>query len=438
MRHRTARRRLGACAAAILLAPFLGVHLASASDTTAPVLEDLSVTPATVDPDGAAPCTTFQVTAADDVGIVRGENSMIFFTSPSGLEGMGITLRFQEYRPGSVTTLDLASSFCPALGAEPGTWTINLSLSDLAGNVSAYATADLEALGLPSELTVERSGGPEDLAPPTWSCESPSPAWYGEDVAIACSAQDDGSELADPADAAFTLSTNVPVGTETESAVTDSRLVCDVAGNCTTAGPVGGIKVDKRAPDIMIDAPVDGAVFMLGEVIAADYACGDGGAGMPSGSCVGPVALGDGIDTTTVGAKSFVVVATDAVGNVAELTHHYGVVFDFEGFYNPVGNPPALNPVRAGQAITLKFSLGGDQGLDVVATGYPLSMAIDCRTGEPIDGTTLPASTRLRYDPTIDQYTDLWATLKPWRGTCRQFILMLADGTAHLANFSFR
>jgi len=47
--------------------------------------------------------------------------------------------------------------------------------------------------------------------------------------------------------------------------------------------------------------------------------------------------------------------------------------YDFSGFYSPVDNPPTLNQVKVGRSIPVKFGLGGDQGLDIFAEGYPKS-----------------------------------------------------------------
>jgi len=87
-----------------------------------------------------------------------------------------------------------------------------------------------------------------DTTPPTVGCGVAENAWFGEDVAIPCAASDDESGLANPADADFLLFTSVPAGTATANALTNSRSVCDIAGNCADAGPVGGNKIDKRAP----------------------------------------------------------------------------------------------------------------------------------------------------------------------------------------------
>ena len=80
-----------------------------------------------------------------------------------------------------------------------------------------------------------------DTTEPKIECGSPDNLWHNEDVIFHCMASDDGVDLADPADASFTLTTNVSEVTETTDASTDSREVCDAAGNCATAGPIGGM-----------------------------------------------------------------------------------------------------------------------------------------------------------------------------------------------------
>ena len=47
--------------------------------------------------------------------------------------------------------------------------------------------------------------------------------------------------------------------------------------------------------------------------------------------------------------------------------------YDFTGFFPPIANLPALNAVKAGSAVPIKFSLDGNQGLDVILDGSPTS-----------------------------------------------------------------
>jgi hypothetical protein len=137
--------------------------------------------------------------------------------------------------------------------------------------------------------------------------------WHPGDVSIACTASDSGSGLANAADASFALSTAVAAGTETAAALTDTHAVCDVAGNCATAGPIGPIKVEKKGPSITANAPATSATYLLNPSVIANYSCSDGGSGVAT--CSGSVANASALDTSSVGSKGFSVTATDAVGN---------------------------------------------------------------------------------------------------------------------------
>ncbi|MFN8493559.1 MAG: PxKF domain-containing protein [Caldilineaceae bacterium] len=115
-------------------------------------------------------------------------------------------------------------------------------------------------------------------------------------------------------------------------------------------------------------------------------------------------------------------------------------LFAFNGFFQPVDNLPALNTVKAGQGIPVKFSLGGNQGLNILAAGSPASQQIACDNAAPlapIEETTT-ANSGLTYDASSGQYNYVWKTEKSWAGTCRQFVLRLTDGANHLANFKFK
>jgi hypothetical protein len=114
--------------------------------------------------------------------------------------------------------------------------------------------------------------------------------------------------------------------------------------------------------------------------------------------------------------------------------------FAFSGFFAPVSNLPVANVVKAGSAIPVKFSLGGDFGLDVVAAGFPVSVSSACESGVPtsaIEQTTTSGASGLSYDPGTQSYTYVWKTSKAWDG-CRQLTLKLSDGSEHVASFRFK
>jgi hypothetical protein len=79
------------------------------------------------------------------------------------------------------------------------------------------------------------------------------------------------------------------------------------------------------APTISIASPVDGADFVTGQVVTADFACADETGGSGIASCVGSVAQGASIDTATAGVKTFTVDAADNAGNTTQRSVTYTV-----------------------------------------------------------------------------------------------------------------
>jgi len=113
--------------------------------------------------------------------------------------------------------------------------------------------------------------------------------------------------------------------------------------------------------------------------------------------------------------------------------------FPFTGFFSPVDNPPTINEVHAGQAIPIKFSLGSDQGLNILAAGYPSVQQVSCATGAPINSATETdtAGNSGLQDNGDGTYTYVWKTSKASAGTCQVFTLGLTDGTFHTADFQY-
>jgi probable HAF family extracellular repeat protein len=124
-------------------------------------------------------------------------------------------------------------------------------------------------------------------------------------------------------------------------------------------------------------------------------------------------------------------------------TWNFGLhtAYPFQGFYSPTAAPPTLNPAQAGSAVSLRFSLGGDQGLGILASGYPRSHRISCDSAATDQGDDSQTAGSLSYDRKSKRYTYAWKTSKTWASrtasTCRQFVLRLNDGSTHKANFRF-
>lgn len=129
--------------------------------------------------------------------------------------------------------------------------------------------------------------------------------------------------------------------------------------------------------------------------------------------------------------------------DVEGVTEGSDAQWPFDGFRAPVDNQPTVNSIKAGQAVPMKFSLGSDRGLDVVADGYPQVQRVSCNgLGERVDPIEdpLPATTRshLSYDSANGQYKYVWKTPAAAEGTCQRFTIRLTDRSEHFALFRLK
>jgi hypothetical protein len=216
----------------------------------------------------------------------------------------------------------------------------------------------------------------------------------------------------------------------------------DLRLNCGETSTVPGS--DEEAPTIEIGSPQERDALLLGATI--DYTCED------NVGIAGCALLVDGVEvatdaaaTSTVGSHSLEVVATDAAGNETRETRSYTVVYEFSGFFAPIDNldgegRPIYNRTKGGSAVAIKFSLAGDQGLDVLGGGLPSSAQVSCdgsATQDTIEETVSASGGGLKYDGATDQYSFVFKTDKRWAGTCRVLNVRLDDDTLHRIFFRF-
>jgi hypothetical protein len=251
--------------------------------------------------------------------------------------------------------------------------------------------------------------------------------WYNHDVTVDFSASDGGSGVA-----CTTPWTETTSGEGTNVTV-PSGPCADNVGNTNPGITSSGYHIDKTNPVVSVTGVSDGATYTLGSVPSAGCSTSDALSGVHTQATLtsagGPVGS---VTATCTGA-------TDNAGNTNSASVTYAVAYNFTGFFQPVDNPPTCNTVKAGQAIPVKFSLHGYQGLNILASGSP-SVAIGSCTGVPVDAieTTVTAgNSSLSYDPISDQYVYVWKTDKAWAGTALRLSVELADGTTHYARFSF-
>jgi hypothetical protein len=228
------------------------------------------------------------------------------------------------------------------------------------------------------------------------------------------------------------------VDTSTLGAHSFTVEATDRAGN-TGSTTVNYTVVDATAPAISLTTPEAGAVYGLGETVAADYSCADESGGSGVASCEGTVASGAPIDTSSFGPHSFEVTASDNAGNTTSTEVAYTVAYDFDGFKWPVQNAPTMNRWKAAIPVPIRFSLNGFRGARPEADGYPRSPR--CGGGDvEVARAKARASKKqaaFRYDRRSDEYVMLWKTDQKWTGSCREFVLQLDDGSVHVARFQF-
>jgi hypothetical protein len=208
--------------------------------------------------------------------------------------------------------------------------------------------------------------------------------------------------------------------------------VHDVAGNSNDAS-VGNVNIDKTAPVVTINSPVNGS-YLLNQTVAANYSCSDTGA-VQSGidGCAGTVASGSNIDTGTVGAHTFSVNATDKAGNSASGSRNYGVIYDWSDFLQPV-NVDGSSVFKLGSTVPVKFRLTNGSAGVVGATNFKLYVAkvSNNTVGTEIEAvTSTPASTGnlFRYDPSGGIYIYNMGTKGvPWSAGTWQLRVDLGDG----------
>jgi streptogramin lyase len=141
------------------------------------------------------------------------------------------------------------------------------------------------------------------------------------------------------------------------------------------------IVTDSTSPTVDLVTPADGASFMVGDAVAADYSCEDaGGSGLAS--CAGPVPSGAPVDTSSAGSRDFTVTATDGAGNSASATHSYTVVADDTAPTVDLVSPADGASFLVGTEVIAGYSCAdeGGSGLAECAGPVPSGSAIDTST----------------------------------------------------------
>jgi PKD repeat protein len=183
-----------------------------------------------------------------------------------------------------------------------GTVTVFYNSTDTAGNIE-----ETKQMTFSIDKTPPIISGAATTTPNT-------DGWYKSDVTVHFTATDLTSAVA-------SLTPDVVLVTE-GAGFTATGTATDNAGNRATT-TISGINLDTTPPQVAIAVPVNGAKYILSEVVLADWTVNDPLSGIVTHS--GTVPSGSAIDTAIVGTQTFSVTATDKAGNEATKTSSYTV-----------------------------------------------------------------------------------------------------------------
>jgi len=249
----------------------------------------------------------------------------------------------------------------------------------------------------------------------TWFADAVEVSFGGEDRLLADGTAGSG---VDPA------SLPRPQLVTTEGANTVSGVIADRAGNVSPARNAT-VRVDAFPPSSTLTCPEE---TTRGTRATARWSDADTASGL-AGTATGTVTL----DPSAVGWHVAEHEARDRVGHVTTSTCAYRVVYRFQ-FLGGLLAPPLLNAVAPGVAtVAVRFSLGGDGGLDPVS-GVTVQQ-VSCVGGLP-EGPNVDGAGALSFDATTARYTYRWDATPLSAGTCQRLTLALDDGTSHAVTFA--
>jgi hypothetical protein len=315
-----------------------------------------------------------------------------------------------------------------------GTWTYRVSASD--GSLSSAFSAASSAIVVDDTNPNAPSAAAD--RDPDYNPTGTDNDWFLNTVTVSFTDNGDPG-LPDGSDGSgVDLSTlSGPVIKNTSGPHTVSDTVDDNAGNTSAQGSLT-VQVDADRPTVDLTCPTGSVV--QGSTASASWTANDDHSGLAtdaSGS-ISP------LNTSAIGPQTATAPAGTAEDNVGLQslvdTCSYNVIYNWSGFFSPVDDLPTLNLVKGGSSVPMKFNLGGNQGMGILAAGYPKSISIPCDSTAELDALETVAtagSSGLNFDSTTNQYNYIWKTDKAWTSGCRQVEVKLIDGTSHRANFKF-
>jgi hypothetical protein len=195
---------------------------------------------------------------------------------------------------------------------------VSYSSGSLSGNSAGWSIS--QSAGVITVSTSNQYSGGTFITPPQVNLNFNATGVVGADVKLRLGGNPPFNDSSNPSLQTLVRVAGTPIGD------------LNVAVKCYAPGAPAPllhstsiVAPDTSGPAITITTPADGGSYPLGSAINANYSCSD-----PSGvlSCVGTVANGTPIDTSTPGPHTFTVNASDVLTNASSSSVSYNVTTD--------------------------------------------------------------------------------------------------------------
>ena len=304
---------------------------------------------------------------------------------------------------------------------------------------------DGERDGTPSGTYTIKVDKTAPLAPTTevraadYSPGGGAPGWYRDSVKVTFKSAGD-PKLADGSAGTGVTKVTDPVELTGNGERTAEGTARDDAGNESEKTSLT-LRVDSAAPKLLVTGCPSGSVGVWSKAPVLNVSATDAESGVASVKSGSTTINASGaqipLDTTTWGSRTVSIVALDNVGHSTTVSCTYQVRFSFQNllsFLQALFNK--WYAAKAGNEVPIRFSVGGNAGLSIFASGYPKMTTVSCDSPAPdTDGTAATASSPLSYDSGSKSYTWTWKTSSSMANQCRQLVIKLVDGSYQRFNY---